>query len=111
MKTSEHCAFEFVTSRNEETATCRDCWRKIHEYDTLAKQVRELSDYATYLEKELYDARKSRRIAFSRSNVTARIPPAMLRALISLCHPDKHGGRDIANKATAWLLAQRQAGP
>lgn len=33
----------------------------------------------------------------------------MLRLLIYLCHPDKHGGSDAANRATAWLLSVREA--
>ena len=35
------------------------------------------------------------------------IPPDTLRALIRLAHPDKHGGSQAANDATAWLLSQR----
>lgn len=35
------------------------------------------------------------------------IPPDMLRILIMLAHPDKHGGKAIATQATQWLLAQR----
>ena len=31
----------------------------------------------------------------------------MLRRLVRLCHPDRHDGSEAANKATAWLLAQR----
>jgi hypothetical protein len=31
----------------------------------------------------------------------------MLRRLIQLCHPDKHGGSAIATEATSWLLKQR----
>ena len=32
----------------------------------------------------------------------------MLRRLLQLCHPDKHGGSESAIKATQWLLAQRK---
>lgn len=35
------------------------------------------------------------------------IPPDMLRRLIQLVHPDKHGGSEAATKATQWLLEQR----
>lgn len=35
------------------------------------------------------------------------IPPNMLKRLITLAHPDRHGGSEAANEATAWLLAQR----
>lgn len=36
------------------------------------------------------------------------IPDDMLARLIRLCHPDRHDGSEAANKATAWLLAQRK---
>ncbi len=35
------------------------------------------------------------------------ISGAMLPRLIRLCHPDRHGNSESANKVTAWLLAQR----
>ncbi len=36
------------------------------------------------------------------------IPGDMLARLIRLCHPDKHGGSEAANVATAWLLDRRK---
>lgn len=38
----------------------------------------------------------------------AVIPPAILRRLLWLCHPDRHGDSEAANRATAWLLSQRK---
>ena len=35
------------------------------------------------------------------------IPPDMIRRLLQLAHPDKHGGSEAATKATQWLLGQR----
>lgn len=34
-----------------------------------------------------------------------------IKALIALCHPDRHGGPqwELANKVTGWLLDQRRA--
>lgn len=37
----------------------------------------------------------------------APIDPTMLRRLIQLCHPDRHGGSEASHTATAWLLTQR----
>lgn len=34
--------------------------------------------------------------------------PEELKILIGLCHPDKHGGKESANKMTQKLLAMRQ---
>ncbi len=31
-----------------------------------------------------------------------------MRALLMLCHPDKHGGSALANRTTAWLLSLRE---
>ena len=36
------------------------------------------------------------------------IPQEMLRRLIQLAHPDRHGGSEASTKATRWLLEQRQ---
>lgn len=33
------------------------------------------------------------------------IEPDMLRRLIQLCHPDRHGNSEASNKATGFLLA------
>lgn len=35
------------------------------------------------------------------------IDKEMLRRLIQLCHPDKHGGSVAATTATQWLLSQK----
>lgn len=32
-----------------------------------------------------------------------------IEQLIRLCHPDRHGGREMANEVTAWLLSLRGA--
>ena len=32
-----------------------------------------------------------------------------LPRLIQLCHPDRHGGSEAANKATVWLLALKKS--
>jgi hypothetical protein len=38
----------------------------------------------------------------------AALEPTMLRRLLQLCHPDKHGGSTMAGEVTAWLLALRE---
>ena len=38
---------------------------------------------------------------------TPPIEPGMLRRLIQLCHPDKHGNSEAATLATQWLLKLR----
>jgi hypothetical protein len=36
------------------------------------------------------------------------IEPEMLRRLIYLCHPDKHGNSQASVLATTWLLKQKE---
>lgn len=43
----------------------------------------------------------------SGSGAGAGIPADMLRRLIQLCHPDKHGGSAASTKATEYLLSIR----
>ena len=43
----------------------------------------------------------------SGSGSGAGIPADMLRRLIQLCHPDKHGGSAASTKATEYLLSLR----
>ena len=33
---------------------------------------------------------------------------ARLRQLLQLCHPDRHGGSDLAHRTTSWLLDLRR---
>jgi hypothetical protein len=40
--------------------------------------------------------------------VPVEIPKDMLKILINLCHPDRHDGKDIATKATQYLLGLRK---
>ena len=35
------------------------------------------------------------------------LPADRLRQMIQLCHPDKHGGSDLAKDVTQWLLQQK----
>lgn len=52
-----------------------------------------------------YLARKGKTAPTARYAVTpAPIEPGMLRRLIQLCHPDRHGNSEAANIATRWLL-------
>lgn len=37
------------------------------------------------------------------------LPPKMLKMLMYLCHPDKHGNSPMATKVFKWLLQQREA--
>lgn len=38
-----------------------------------------------------------------------QIEPDMIRRLVQLCHPDRHGNSEAANIATRYLLTQKEA--
>lgn len=62
------------------------------------------------LQRELDEAKNANGVAkpvFS-DHAQPSIDPEMLSRLIRLCHPDRHENSQAANKATAWLLSQRQ---
>ena len=40
---------------------------------------------------------------------TSPIEPGMLRRLLQLCHPDRHGNSEASNTATRYLLALKVA--
>jgi hypothetical protein len=68
-------------SSNRRKRLCLDCWR----------QKNGLS-----------------REAGSHSAGAAGIDTVMLRRLLQLCHPDRHGGSEASHTATQWLLTLRQ---
>jgi len=43
------------------------------------------------------------------ATVVEPIEATMLKRLIQLCHPDRHGNSEASNTATQWLLQQRGA--
>ena len=46
---------------------------------------------------------------FKQHPPTPRLHPELLKRLIFLCHPDKHGGSQSATEVLQWLLAQRDS--
>jgi hypothetical protein len=38
---------------------------------------------------------------------TLNLPPAVIKELVFLCHPDKHNNSERANEVTKWLLGKR----
>ncbi len=100
---------------------CLECWIEnknskpgaVSRPDPLIQKEFELSK----LRRELFNTTQE----LHRANDTARtlsrqiqrmntpaIPGEMMRRLLQLAHPDKHGGSDAATTATKWLLSQRR---
>ena len=82
------------------TVTCPTCKTRTFIQD----QPWKLVCVTCYLDK------KGKTAPAARYAVTAApIEQSMLRRLIQLCHPDKHGGSEAANTATRYLLALKAA--
>lgn len=80
---------------------CLPCWR-----ENKAKEQGSKSSYGSRkkssgqkFDKEFYDR------VFGKPQQP--IPADMLKTLIMLCHPDRHGGKESATKATQFLLSLR----
>ena len=73
----------------------------IRRIDTLRDRLRAAEARATLAE--------SRAIIAETRGFAARtaIPADMLRRLLQLAHPDRHGGSEASQIATRWLLEQR----
>jgi len=99
-KKCSHCLTWFE-AKFPNAKLCLTCWKKreraFAEYDDLCNEVDRLIGMVGRLRAEL-EARQP----------AGAIPPAMLKRLIRLCHPDKHGNSETANEATRWLLEQRK---
>lgn len=109
--TCEACGDTFTRALGEGwKRLCLSCWKvspaaKKAARDKLAQLTAELAE--TRAER---DRLRLRVLALELDGQQAKpegIPPEMLRRLVRLCHPDRHGGSEAANEATAWLLAQR----
>lgn len=68
----------------------------------LKNQVRAQSELILSLQNEIYDLEVALQ---SRSAKSAEIPAEIKRRLVSLCHPDRHGNSQLANRVTVWLLS------
>lgn len=89
----EICGTDFHREPSETwKRLCVDCWKQA-KADELAV-LREENDRLTDDLAEAHTALAAR----------PEIDRLMLRRLVQLCHPDKHGGSEASHNATAWLL-------
>ena len=106
--TCEECGDTFIRAPGESwKRLCLSCWKatpaaKKAARDKLAQLTAELSEVRAER-----DRLRLRVLTLEHADTPPPIPPEMLRRLVRLCHPDRHDGSGAANKATAWLLAQR----
>ncbi|HEX6826432.1 MAG TPA: hypothetical protein VF077_08965 [Nitrospiraceae bacterium] len=76
---------------------CWDCWEG-NEYNRMNKP--QLVEEVSRLAKELTRLRNG--------HAPAALDQTLLRRLIQLCHPDKHGNSPLANEVTQRLLEMRR---
>lgn len=109
--TCECCGNAFTRTAGEEwKRLCLPCWKtspgaRKAAPDRLAQLTAELA--AAKAEADRLRLRVLALELDAQRTSPAAIPPGMLRRLVQLCHPDRHGGSEAANQATAWLLTQR----
>ena len=95
---------------NHTTRRCRACYAALHfepEWKTLCK-----SCYAASKKRE--QAQLQAEVAGLRAELAVLrqrqgIEPAMVRTLLQLCHPDKHGDSPAATRATQFLLTLKRS--
>jgi len=81
---------------------CLSCWQK-------TKRAEAKEPYRPGAELERLRAENQNLRAQLFYKPPTGIEPEMLRRLIQLAHPDKHGNSQAATIATKWLLTQRKA--
>ena len=92
MKVCTHCGERFQP-RYENSKLCTPCFF----------ERESMFEFYPELEREILDLRR----ALARTPAPSVIPSDILRVLIQLAHPDRHGNSPASNRATAWLLDQR----
>lgn len=109
--TCEACGDTFTRTAGEDwKRLCLPCWKasppaKKSAPGRLAQLTAELAEVRA--ERDRLRLRVLKLELDGQRTKPEGIPPEMLRRLVRLCHPDRHGGSEAANEATAWLLAQR----
>lgn len=99
------CGTSFWRNPDEPWKTrCLPCWRK-------SKGRPPPDDESpAQLRYELHEALiENLRLQAQLREARRPIPPGVLKRLLSLAHPDRHGGSRIATETTTWLLLQREA--
>lgn len=84
------CGAPFWRSPDEHwKVRCLDCWKATKTKEKAQHEGRATSKHSS-------------------QESTASIDAARLRQLMQLCHPDKHGGSELANKVTQWLAEMKR---
>ncbi len=99
-KTCQMCGSTFYPDQDWKKI-CILCYKKSKRFES------ESAYYEQILELREENQRLRYQLAIAKPAASA-IPPDILKALIRLAHPDKHGNSQAANHVTACLLDQRE---
>lgn len=125
-KICSECKKPFIDP-DEWRSSCIICWKKSKSY-TLTKSdtaFEELQDYTAELEKDSEKAHKrivklekklaeaedklvEAEIGEKENSGNTDLTEKQLKALLRLCHPDKHSNSELSNEVTKWLLKMRK---
>ena len=83
---------------------CKPCY-KLRKQDELNVLVEQRDYYKQHAMDRDYWRRRTASLSAAAS--ISVLHPDMVKRLLQLVHPDKHGGSEAATKATAWLLGLR----
>lgn len=86
-------------------------WRTLCRKCFSAQKKKEEEEKDRVLAKLMHENQILRMINQQLPLIGNSIPMDKLKALIQLCHPDKHSGSRISTETTAWLLDQRKRHP
>ncbi len=101
LRQCERCGKAFVPKYSY-AKLCYDCWKRRQDAEKLLDEAEGEIDRLRQIAAEA-EAR-----AFM-ANRAEGIPPDMLKVLLLLCHPDRHGNSQASTKATQWLLQMRRS--
>lgn len=106
-KECKKCKKPFIDAADYKK-TCIICWKQEKGY-ALNKgdnSYLEMQDYAHALEQEIADLEKE--LEEDKNEPEPKnLSEDQIKALLRLCHPDKHSNSKLANEVTKWLLALR----
>lgn len=100
------CGTSFFRDNDEQwKKLCLSCWKETK----APRRNAQADDDAVFMRGYLQGLEQGRRAAMAEHrDGGATLDAERLRQLIRLCHPDLHGGSDLATRVTAWLLDLRK---
>lgn len=105
--TCTRCGSRFYREPDAEwKRLCLDCWKATKA--RTAHRTKGDADECLRWYRNGFEAGRAAALVEVSPSGEATIDAARLRQLIRLCHPDLHGGSDLATGVTAWLLGLRE---